>query len=254
MKATYIDEQVAVFDDVLSPEDFKNFWNYCQNETWESVHAQTRLGVFRLDDGDPLWGKQVAWPSMPLEGMLPPGLDLSKAPLKFYPTRKAIDPVLEAIKARCPHVTSLIGKEGEDWAGISVRPYIYPRGSGVSWHADNGPYSGAVIFYAHPEWNVLWGGELLIADPSTKLVEAPGAGVHQRLDNRAENEEILRNGFGRYVMPKPNRIVFIAPGYRHMIAKVTPAAGNHARVSVAGFFITPEGVMQMAKMFLEQGV
>ena len=253
MNATYADEQIAVFDDVLSPEDFRSFWAFCQKETWEGVHARQRLGVFRLDDGEPLWGGQVAWPSVDLDGLLPPELDLSKAPLKFYPTRKAIDPVLEAIKARCPQVEKLIGKEGEDWAGINVRPYIYPRGTGVSWHADNGPYSGAVIYYAHPEWNVLWGGELLVADPSTKLLNPPEGGIHHRLDNRVENEELLRSGLGRYVMPKPNRLVFIAPGHRHMIAKVTPAAGNHARVSVAGFFVTPEGVMEMARQFLEEG-
>ena len=58
---------------------------------------------------------------------------------------------------------------------------------------------------------------------------------------------------GRFVMPKPNRLVFIDPGTIHMIGKVTSEAGNHSRISLAGFFITPEGVMHMAQQFLEHG-
>ena len=252
---TYANEQFAVFDDVLSPEQFRNFWELCQGGSYESVHAQGRVGVFRLDDGEPLWGgSSYAWPSVPINGLIPPNLDLSKAPIKLYPTGTAIDPVLEAIKARCASVENLIGKEKEAWAGILGRPYIYPRGSGVSWHEDSGPYSGAFIFYAHPEWNVLWGGELLVADPSTKTSHAPRQNVTHRFENQKENEELLRVGMGRFVMPKPNRLVFIAPGYRHMIAKVTPAAGNHPRVSLAGFFVTPAGVVSLAQQFLSQGI
>jgi 2OG-Fe(II) oxygenase superfamily len=249
MKAIHADDQIAVFDDVLSPEHFRSFWDFCQRETYEGVHARIRTGGWRLDDGEPLWGGTVAWPSVSLEGLLPPNFDLSKAPVTFYPTGKAIDDVLQAIKARSALVTNLIGKEGQDWAGISLRPYVYPRGSGLSWHGDSGPYSGAFIYYAHPEWNVLWGGELLVADASTRWLEPPRETVH-RFDNRKENEELLRVGMGRFVMPKPNRLVFIAAGMRHMIAKVSSAAGNNPRVSLAGFFVTPPGVMQMAQQFL----
>jgi hypothetical protein len=255
MTATHADEQIAVFDDVLSPEQFRGFWDFCQRETYESVHAHSRVGVFRLDDGQPLWGgSSYAWPSVSMDGLIPPDLDLGRAPIRFYPTGSAIDAVLEAIKGRCPAVADLIGAEGQAWAGIMGRPYIYPRGSGVSWHEDSGPYSGAFIYYAHPEWNVLWGGELLVADPSAKTFHAPVESVTHRFENRRENEELLRAGMGRFVLPRPNRLVYIAPGFRHMIAKVTPAAGNHPRVSLAGFFVTPEGVVSMARQFLDRGI
>jgi hypothetical protein len=250
MTAVYADEQFAVFDDVLSPEQFRSYWDYCQRETYQSVHAHGRVEGFRLDDGDPLAGRLVAWPSVSLDGLIPPGLDLGKAALKFYPTGQAIDAVLEAIKAHAPLVSHLVGVEGKDWAGIKASPSIMPRGSGVSWHQDSGPYSGAVIFYAHPEWNVLWGGELLVADISTKCIKERRERVH-RFENRAENEEMMRVGMGRFVMPRPNRLVFVAPGMRHQVAKVTPAAGNHPRVALAGFFVTPAGVVQMAQEYLE---
>jgi hypothetical protein len=253
MTATYADDQIAVFDDVLSPEQFRDFWDFCQRETYEGVHSRFYVSGWRLDDGEPLWGGSVAWPSVSIDSLIPPNLDLSKAPLKFYPTGKGIDAALEAVKGYCPRVANLIGKEGEAWAGINVRPFIYPQGSGLSWHGDSGAYSGAFIYYAHPEWNVLWGGELLVADASTRSIKPPQDVVH-RFENHRENEELLRIGMGRFVMPKPNRLVFVAPGVPHMIAKVTSAAGNHPRVSLAGFFVTHQGVMHMAQEFLNRGV
>jgi hypothetical protein len=250
--ATYADEQIAVFDDVLSPEQFQTVWDFFQRETYEGVHARIREVGWRLDDGEPLWGGSVAWPSVPIASMLPPDLDLNKAPMKFYPTGNGVDAALEAIKAYCPRVENLIGKEGEAWAGISAKPFVYPQGTGLSWHGDSGSYSGAFIYYAHPEWNVLWGGELLVAEPSTRNVKPPQGAAH-RFENRRENEELMRVGRGSFVMPKPNRLVFIAPGVPHMISKVSSAAGNHARISLAGFFVTPQGVMHMAQEFLKHG-
>lgn len=253
MKATFADEQIAVFDDVLAPDEFERFWAFCRRQRYESVHARGRIGVFRLDDGEPLWGSSsYAWPSVALDGVLRSDLDLGRARLRFYPTGDAVDAVLEAIKARCPLVANLVGVEGQRWAGIMGRPYLYPKGSGVSWHEDSGAYSGAFIYYAHPEWNVLWGGELLVA-ASDRTSHAPSQAVSHRFENHKENGELLRAGLGRFVMPKPNRLVFIAPGFRHMIAKVTAAAGDHPRASLAGFFVTPEGVASMVQQLVELG-
>jgi hypothetical protein len=253
MKVTFANEQFAVFDDVLAPDAVEQFWAFSQRQPYESVHARGRTGVFRLDDGEPLWSRaSVAWPSVALDGMVPPDLDLERAQLRFYPTGDAIDTVLEAVKARCPLVADLIGVEGQCWAGILCRPYLYPRGAGVSWHEDSGPYSGAFIYYTHPEWNVRWGGELLVAvaDPT---LNGPNQGVSNRFDNHKENEELLRAGMGRFVLPKPNRLVFIAPGYRHAINKVTATAGDHMRASLAGFFVTPAGVASLVQQFIERG-
>jgi hypothetical protein len=252
MKPVFADEQIAVFDDVLSPEQFRAFWDFCQRETYESVHSRGRERVWRLDDGDPLSGPSYAWPSVSMESLIPPGFDVGKTTLRFYPTGKAIDTVLEAVKAHCPAVVDLIGVEGQAWAGITVRPMIYPQGSGLSWHHDGGLSNGAFIFYAHPEWNAVWGGELFVADVSTRVSNPQREMIH-KLENRRENEELLRVGMGRFVMAKPNRLVFVAPGCRHAIAKVTSAAGSNPRVALAGFLPTAAGVMEMAQEYLELG-
>jgi 2OG-Fe(II) oxygenase superfamily len=249
MTALYADEQFAVYDDVLSPEQFASLWDFCQRDTYESLHDRMRSGWHRFDNGKPLWGGSVAWPSVSLEGRLPVHLDLARIAMKFYPTGTPMDGLLEAVKARCPAVTNLIGAEREAWAGVNARPYIYAQGSGLAWHADDKSYSGAFIFYAHPEWNVLWGGELLIGDPATRLHGS------RRVQDASEDPKqlLLRVGRGHFVMPKPNRLVFIGSGVTHMMTKVTSAAGNHPRVSVTGFFITPQSLMRMAESYLEQG-
>lgn len=246
MKAVYQDEQVAVFDDVLPPEQFRALWDDCQSEPWQSVHAEGRNPSFGLDDGEAFWGRSLALASIPLDGLLPPDLDPSALPIRFHPTGRAVDPALEAMRQAAATVPHLVGKEGEDWAGINVRPYAYPRGPGLAWHEDSGPYSGAVIYYTHLEWNVAWGGELLFADPAPA-----GSPERAALDVSAKNAAILDVGTGGFVMPKPNRLVFIAPGCRHMIAQVTSAAGNHPRMSLAGFFVTPAGVAKLVELFAQ---
>ncbi len=44
---------------------------------------------------------------------------------------------------------------------------------------------------------------------------------------------------GRYVFPKPNRLVIGAPGCAHCINPLTTAAGDKVRATITGFFITP---------------
>ncbi len=63
--------------------------------------------------------------------------------------------------------------------------------------------------------------------------------VGQHLDNAWENEKLMEMGTGRYVFPKPNRLVIVAPGCAHCINPLTAAAGDKVRATIAGFFITP---------------
>ncbi len=50
---------------------------------------------------------------------------------------------------------------------------------------------------------------------------------------------IARRQTGRYVFPKPNRLVIVAPGCAHCINPLTAAAGDKVRATIAGFFISP---------------
>jgi Rps23 Pro-64 3,4-dihydroxylase Tpa1-like proline 4-hydroxylase len=69
-------------------------------------------------------------------------------------------------------------------------------------------------------------------------------------DDGRQHASMLEIGTGRFVMPRPNRLVILAGGVSHMIAPVSPAAGHHVRGSIAGFFVTPAGVVQLARHWL----
>ena len=137
-----------------------------------------------------------------------------------------------------------------------MRAFLYPQGTGLSWHLDLGRYSGAYIYYAHPQWNVKWGGELMVADdpaqeagsarldphdPTTSSIYQPDKSMRfgQHLDNAWENEKLMETGTGRYVMPKPNRLVIVALGCAHCVNPVAQAAGDKVRATITGFFIAP---------------
>jgi Rps23 Pro-64 3,4-dihydroxylase Tpa1-like proline 4-hydroxylase len=165
--------------------------------------------------------------------------------------------VVDVIVANLSGMTELVGKRGVDFDGISACTYLYPQGTGLSWHVDVPRlYTGAYIFYAHPTWNCQWGGELFVADESGRpqeldqgtvtLLRREGTQLRPTtvrvpafLDNERENAELGRIGMGRYIAPKPNRLVVIASGNPHMINRVNPAAGSHVRCSVSGFFHRP---------------
>lgn len=87
--------------------------------------------------------------------------------------------------------------------------WIYPPGSGLHYHND-GIYAGSYAFYIHEEWDETWGGELLI---------------------RPDNDDLG----GQFIIPKPNRLVLIAPNILHSINPVHLRAGNRHRQSLAGF-------------------
>ena len=218
------------------------------------------LKAWRLSDGSPLAGPVIysceatARIANKCEspGSLPPELVRTFV----FPTGRHIDCLVETTTGHGGDWTNLIGRKDSDWVGFTMRAFLYPQGTGLSWHLDLGRYSGAYIYYALPAWNVKWGGELMVADmavcpsgsrafdphdPATSGIYQPdGANrVGQHLDNAWKNEKLMEMGTGRYVFPKPNRRVIVAPGCAHCVNPLTAAAGDKVRASIAGFFIAP---------------
>ena len=52
-----------------------------------------------------------------------------------------------------------------DWNDIGFRVYLHGTGSKIRPHTD-WLYAGAVVYYAHPVWESVWGGELFLPDVS----------------------------------------------------------------------------------------
>lgn len=251
----------AVYDDVLPPAEFQAVWEYMQRTNYTSVHQQMWAKTWRLCDGSPLAGPvlfsnettaRVA-NQVPQHMVLPPEM----VQQCVFPTGRPIDQLFQTILQHGDDWSDLIGRQPQDWCGFTTRAFLYPQGTGLSWHLDLGRYSGAYIYYAHPNWNVKWGGELMIADdparekmgaafdphdPSHTSIYHPDKTKRfgQHLENTWENKKLLETGTGRYVMPKPNRLVIVSLGCAHCINPVSAAAGDNVRATLTGFFIAPE--------------
>jgi hypothetical protein len=235
MRLTFHDSQIAVLDDVLAPPVFGLLWSHLQTLRYEPVQGDHLNGVWRLLDGNPFKGP-LAVLLAEEEAARPEARALRAKGRLLFPTGTLLDAVLEAVTAAPPEARGLVG----EWFALHARPWIYPAGSRLSWHDDAASYCGAFVYYAHPAWNALWGGELLVAHPAVRTQTLDPSFVQAdtlQLDNPVENEELMREGHGRFVAPKPNRLVFLAAGVSHMVAQVHAAAGDHPRVTVSGFFL-----------------
>ncbi|WP_437952674.1 2OG-Fe(II) oxygenase [Sorangium sp. So ce296] len=243
MQKVFANSQFAIYDDVLSSADFQRFWTMFQNTEFQPAHAKRMRDFYRVSDGNPFVGENIAWAPVAIEPMLPPGITVESLPVRFYPTKTALDALLDALQKLLPTCTDLIGSKGHDWMGIVGKLYAYPAGSSMSWHSDDDELDGSFIFYANPVWDVQWGGELFVADESTRN-QLVRESMHN-FGSKQDTEVLLRKGFGHYIMPKPNRLVVVGPGNPHKVGKVSSGAGDHVRASFSGFFIAPAGLEKL---------
>lgn len=135
---------------------------------------------------------------------------------------------------------------------FSMMVHAYAPGAELSWHRDGGQLA-AYSFYAHREWHHMWGGNLMVADPSTDCDEVhptrdalPGTNLKDILgdnygkrgitfDYDKEWDTLKTPGKGEYYMAVPNRLIIIPPTIFHKVERVDAAAGNNYRVSCTGF-------------------
>lgn len=235
MKCVARDDRFAVFDDFLSPPDHARVWRFIGAQRYHGFHAAGWDPVWPLHDGEPLGGPVVH--SGDSEHARSETQATGGTPrVHVYPTGKGIDRLVEELSLTLPGLEPLIGVQGRDWSVFTARPFLYPAGTGLGWHTDSQVFTGAFSYYAHPEWNSRFGGELFVAD--TRPGWTPGEGFGSPLDNRVESAALLECGSGRYVVPKPNRLVVIKAGTLHRINPVHAAAGAHVRSSIAGFFVS----------------
>lgn len=224
---------VRVLDDFLDEGTWTALWSDFQ---FMDLHPVTRTsGAWKLDDGVPLGGEAAVIE----RGAGAAGPALAEG--EFDPDAPALDALLEAVLAQLHAAPELVeGLIDEGWDRVSGRPYVYPRGTGLSWHVDDHElYAGAFIYYAHPRWDVHWGGELLLAElPADEALDELPIMAY-RFATEAYSAALLERGCGRFIMPKPNRLVLLG-GAPHMVAPVRAAAGQQVRASVSGFFLRPD--------------
>lgn len=122
----------------------------------------------------------------------------------------------------------------EGWDDVRLHTHVFGRGTRLYWHYDKHSL-GSFVWYAHPEWQHHWGGEMMVADQVPRweeLAEAPPL-----RPDRTWEEGLLWAGIGTWITPRPNRCVLTAPGLFHGINRVDPDAGGALRCSVVGFLV-----------------
>ncbi len=218
---------ISIVDHFLDESAWTSLWTHFQ---FMELHPVSRtVGAWKLSDGQALGGHEILTPTRDEELVHDPD-----QPYR-YPTESPIDAVLTALLS---DPETYEGVVGDDWSRLSARAYVYPGGSALSWHKDDHElYAGAFIYYAHPVWNAHWGGELLVAEESEDSDDSEDLPIMgYRFETESYSEQLMESGVGRFVMPKPNRLVILG-GAPHAIAPVTHAAGQNVRASVSGFFL-----------------
>jgi Rps23 Pro-64 3,4-dihydroxylase Tpa1-like proline 4-hydroxylase len=251
--------QCAVFDNVLPPEQFESLWKHIQLVDYQSVHSNKWNKAWRLHDGHALGGPEIRWAD---QSEADTASHSQNTDSLTFPTHSIMDALIQTVLSKATDHPELVGTRGDAWQTMTARSYVYPAGTGLSWHTDgldNGIpiYSGAFSYYAHPEWNSVYGGELLVssADASTIYELLPHVMVYEmenneikdlkkrfvgaHLDNSAEDKLLNAAGLGLYIVPKPNRLVLMKGGTYHHVNPVSATAGRFSRISVSGFFEVP---------------
>jgi hypothetical protein len=234
-KVTAQTDYFTVVDDLLPPATCDKLWNFIQVQPFRRVESMGKLGHWLIEDADTLRGPTVGWGH--------------KWDAQF-PSGSPMDDVMKAIVAHGDLIAGSVGKRDVDWQVFSALLTLYRVDQGLVWHRDSEDNTGSYIYYAHPEWDIEWGGELFLAHDldiprdrgvyfhrllTTSQLPAPPPWL-PHLDNDDANELLMAKGFGSFVAPKPNRLVAIRGGTPHTIAKVRAAAGNAVRASIGGFF------------------
>ena len=227
-RITRSNEQFIIYDDFLPQHAVDALLQHVNDSPFSLVNGTTWNKVWRLDDGFPVKG-----PAAFLRlGRRPRGDDRP-----HYPTGTPIDLFIEAMQEVLPDVEGLLGPSRKAWNSMSVVPYVYPAGSCLSMHHDGMRYAGSYTYFLHREWNFHWGGYLLVLDPATSL-ERPEL-YRPWLSDEVENRIVSEPGLATCILPKPNRLVFLAPDAIHMVSRVDAKAGNRPRISLTGFFSRP---------------
>lgn len=229
-----------VYDNFLAEEDYQKLYDHCVMLDYKRINTQGAVNrVWDLSNGFPLRNEksifyhadQATKPNTP----------------ECYPTNSPFDLFVDNINRMLPNTQHITGSPGgtTGWNHFSITSWIYPHNTGLSLHDDgSGIYTGAYVYFLSPEWKPHWGGLLIMLDEEAnkaiqqhkKETDAYQLQRKKWLHITEHDRIAMEAGPAHCIFPKRNRMVYIANDAYHMVTQVTPSAGDHARISLAGFF------------------
>ena len=210
MKVVARTKTFAVIDDLLTPDLHLGVWLDLQSEDYSSKNL--------LDHYNKLWR---------LGNTLPVSTTAYLSSTGFPKDRPYIPLLASAFCQVADNFPELVGKSGD----LRIHAQLFSRGVKIGWHLDSHS-AGSFTYYAHPKWSANWGGELFVPDGLP-----PQADPLPTTYDFLIEEEMLANGVGFYITPKPNRLILLAPGVMHCVNRVDDDAGDHLRATVVGFML-----------------
>ncbi len=229
-----------IYDDFLAEEDYQKLYQHCVMLDYKRINTQGIINsVWDLSNGFPLRSeKNIIYHA-----------DLATKPNVSwsYPTNSPFDLFIDHINRMLPNTEHIIGSPSgtAGWNQFSVTSWIYPQNTGLSLHDDgSGVYTGAYVYFLSPKWKPHWGGLLImLGEEANQAIqqhknETNAYQFHRKrwLHLSELGRIAMETGPAHCIFPKRNRMVFIANDAYHMVTQVTPSAGDHTRISLAGFF------------------
>jgi hypothetical protein len=219
MRLTEQGERYVVHDDFLPPEIFDQAVDLMEH----SVLGDTESVISPALDGPARRTRGMHFPASIGE------TESGGRPPVF--TR-----ITQAVRAQ----DGLFGVAGKDWDRLTFTFWQYPAGSRLGWHNDAGRgRRGEYILYLHREWDISWGGELMLLDREPRALVRPAADgrTGAALSGPGLVNEILRTNEVSpiAVLPRPNRLVMVRSDTLHTVRRVDHTAGDHRRSTLTGF-------------------
>ena len=202
MICVFSTDKATVFDDVLPIDDFAQVWSSVQKEEFSIDRTVAEHSLY-WRHGDVLAA--------------------SSAPCDYSQTGNGYR---DTFKSVCFDVADQLGLT---YSGFLSSVQLYGRGTKLSWHRDHGGV-GTFAYYVHPEWKPTWGGELYVPEQVVRTE----TNKDRKLAYGTEMWDDLAAGWGLWIAPKPNRLVYTSPDVLHQVNRVDPDAGDNLRVALIG--------------------
>lgn len=218
MKLVVDAKNTKVYDDVLTPEEFKivfDYYNYIPL-VFKVVQGEWNR-VWTFSDGQILVGRENYFP---VKG-------------EDFALRDSDNILLDMVSK----IQNCIQETGffEDNLGAVMTPFCWPPGTGLSWHNDSN-YRGAFTFYAHNYWSPEWGGEFLTVEAEEYILDNKKDITWKVFDNQELFDLIMDKGIGHFFHPKPNRLIINKGGDCGILHKVNKSTSDsRPRLTFQGF-------------------
>lgn len=220
MRLTERGKRYVVYDDFLPPKEFERAVKLMER----SSLAETQSVIWPEGDGPAHRSRGVSFAASIGDG------GISGRPLVFTSIAQAVR-----------EETAVFGEASVDWDKLTFTFWQYPADSRLSWHNDAGRgRQGEFIVYLHREWDISWGGELLLIDREPRaLLKTCGASTDtvEQAGPQAVLNQILRTCeiSPLAVLPRPNRLVMVKSNTVHTVRRVDRTAGPNRRCTLTGF-------------------